>query len=265
MFGIEVGIEIIMILTIVAMIAGFIDAIAGGGGLITLPALLIAGIPPVSSIATNKLQASAATLSATISFARQGLINWKTGIPIAIMSFVGGILGAISVSLLPQEVLLALVPILLILVVLYFLFSPQLNDSERKPLIPYLLFTFTIAPLLGFYDGVFGPGVGSFFIIAFVALLGCRLVTALSYTKLANVACNFGSLSIFLIQGHIIFPIAIAMAIGAFIGANFGAKFAVRFGSKLIKPLLITISTCMAIKLLLDEKNPLIIYVSEIF
>lgn len=253
---------ILLALGFVAMVAGFIDAIAGGGGLITLPALLIAGIPPVSAIATNKLQAAAATLSATISFARKGLIDWKKGMPIAIMSFLGGITGAISVNLIPKHILLAIVPILLICVAIYFIFSPKLDESrEGQAKISYFLFGLIIAPVLGFYDGVFGPGVGSFFLIAFILLLGCKLLNAMSYTKLANVACNLGSLSVFLFYGAIIFPIAITMAIGAYIGANLGAKFAVKFGSKLIKPLLIIISISMALKLLMDKNNPIYQYI----
>lgn len=260
----EVEITLILALTMVAMLAGFIDAIAGGGGLITLPALLLAGINPVAAIATNKLQASAATFSATVAFARKGLIQWKTALPIAAMSFIGGAIGAVSVSLVPKPVLLALVPILLICVATYFILSPKLNDENRKQRMSYFLFSLTVAPALGFYDGVFGPGVGSFFLIAFMVLLGCKLLNAMSYTKLANVACNLGSLSIFLSKGVIIFPIAISMALGAFVGAHFGAKFAVKFGSKLIKPLLIIISLLMAVKLLLDPNNPIFQYIQSL-
>ena len=238
---------IILALGLVAMIAGFIDAIAGGGGLITLPALLLAGIPPVSAIATNKLQAAAATFSATVSFARKGLLTCSPGAALSL-----------SVSLVSKDILLAVVPVLLIFVALYFVFSPKLDGSkEGKARMSFFLFGLTVAPLLGFYDGVFGPGVGSFFLIAFIVLLGCKLLNAMSYTKLANVACNLGSLSVFLLHGSIIFPIAATMAVGAFVGANLGARFAVRFGSKLIKPLLIVISISMAVKLLIDERNPL--------
>lgn len=216
---------IILALGLVAMIAGFIDAIAGGGGLITLPALLLAGIPPVSAIATNKLQAAAATFSATVSFARKGLIDWKKGLPIAAASFAGGVVGALSVSLVSKDILLAVVPVLLIFVALYFVFSPKLDGSkEGKARMSFFLFGLTVAPLLGFYDGVFGPGVGSFFLIAFIVLLGCKLLNAMSYTKLANVACNLGSLSVFLLHGSIIFPIVATMAVGAFVGANLGAS-----------------------------------------
>lgn len=260
----DVEFQTLFILSLIAMLAGFIDAIAGGGGLITLPALLISGVAPVSAIATNKLQAAAATLSATIEFARKGLIQWKTAIPITFTSFIGGILGAVSVSLLSRPILFTIVPILLIIVAVYFLLTPKMSESDRPAKMSFFLFSLTVAPVLGFYDGIFGPGVGSFFLIGFIFLLGCKLINAMSYTKLANVSCNLGSLFFFISQGSIIFPLAISMAIGAFIGAHIGAKFALRFGSKLIKPLLITISLIMALKLFTDEDNLLYQFLSEI-
>lgn len=261
----EFSISMILILAGIAMLAGFIDAIAGGGGLITIPALLIAGLNPVSAIATNKLQASSASLSATIVFARKGLIHWKTALPIAMMSFLGGGLGAMFVSLLPKSVLLVIVPILLFAVVIYFITSPKLDDIQSTPKLTFFLFGLMIAPVIGFYDGIFGPGTGSFFLIAFIYLMGMKLMTAMSYTKLANVASNLGSLGIFLIKGAVIFPIGLAMALGAIIGAQIGARFAVKFGSKLVKPLLIVVSIIMIIRLLLDKANPIRLYVESLF
>lgn len=199
--------ELIALLTLVAMLAGFVDAIAGGGGLITLPALLIAGINPVSAIATNKLQAAAATFSATVVFAKKGLIEWKKALPIAYMSFAGGVLGAFCVSILPKEMLVAIVPILLILVAIYFAKSPKLDELDSKPKTTFFIFGLLVAPILGFYDGIFGPGVGSFFLIGFIYLLGM----------------------------------------------------------KLIKPLLITVSVLMAIKLLLDPVNPIGAFIRNIW
>lgn len=255
----------IALLGFVAVIAGFIDAIAGGGGLITLPALLLSGIPPVNAIATNKLQAAAGAISATLSFAKQGLIHWQKALPLAFMAFIGGILGAIAANFIPKEIFLAVAPILLIAVAMYVLFSPKLDNHHTKPKLSYFAFGASIAPLLGFYDGVFGPGTGSFFLVAIVSLLGYPLLHAISYAKLANTACNVGALLVFLWYGAIIFPIAITMAVGAYIGANLGARFAVRFGSTLIKPLLIVISLAMAIKLLLDKNNLMVSYLSSLF
>lgn len=249
----------------VAMLAGFVDAIAGGGGLITLPAILLAGVDPVAAIATNKLQAASATLSATVAFARRGLIEWRKGLPMAVMAFTGGVIGAISVSLLPEALLMGIVPILLILVALFFARSPKLDEINNRPKVSFFVFGLLFAPVLGFYDGIFGPGTGSFFLIGFIYFLGIKLIPAMSYTKLANVSSNLGSLCVFLVKGAIMFPLAITMAIGAIIGAQIGAYCAVRFGSRLVKPVLILVSLIMALKLLIDPNNPLGSFIRHLF
>lgn len=251
------GLDLIALLTLVAVVAGFIDTIAGGGGLITLPALFLSGLNPVAALATNKLQASAGSFSATVAFFRRGLIEWKRGKWIALLSFSGGMIGALLATRLPAGVLQVAVPILLLGVALYFLFSPNLDGAERKAKMSELLFLFTIVPFIGFYDGIFGPGTGSFFMVAFVLLLGRTLVSAIANTKLANFSSNFGSLLIFIFSGETQILLGISMAIGAFIGAQLGAKFAVKYGAKVVRPLLIIMSTLMAIKLLLEPGNPL--------
>lgn len=240
----------------VALAAGFFDAIAGGGGLITLPALLLAGVDPLAAIATNKFQAASATVSATAAFARKGMIEWRTGLPMAAMAFVGGALGALSVNLIPKTVLEALVPVLLLSVALYFALSPKLNNDERRAKLPIVVFCLTLAPLIGFYDGVFGPGVGSFYMVAFVLIMGQGILRAVCNAKLLNASCNLGALLVFAMLGNIILPLALAMGVAAFVGAQLGARCAVRFGSRLIKPLLIGVCCLMAGKLLLAPGNP---------
>ncbi|MDY7577523.1 TSUP family transporter [Herbaspirillum sp. RTI4] len=253
----EITFETMAALAAVATLAGFIDAIAGGGGLITLPALFLAGIDPVAAIATNKLQAASATVSATVAFWRKGMIEWRSGMPIALMAMLGGSAGALSVSILPRSALEAVVPLLLISVAIYFLLAPKLSDNESRAKISPFLYSLTIAPTIGFYDGVFGPGVGSFFMVSFVLLLGQGILRAMSFTKLANASSNIGALIVFAWKGAIILPVALSMAAGAFLGAQLGARCAVRFGSRLIKPILIAICCLMAGKLLLNPDNPL--------
>lgn len=247
----EIELSLILIMAGVALLAGFFDAIAGGGGLITLPALLLAGIDPLVAIATNKFQAASATVSATAAFARKGMIEWRSGLPMAAMAFVGGALGALSVNLIPRAVLEELVPVLLIGVAVYFALSPKLNNDERRAKLPVVVFCLTLAPLIGFYDGVFGPGVGSFFMVAFVLVMGQGILRAVCNSKLLNASCNLGSLTVFAMMGNILLPLALAMAVGAFVGAQLGARCAVRFGPRLIKPLLIGVCCLMAGKLLL--------------
>jgi len=256
--------DLVFILSCVAFMAGFFDAIAGGGGLITLPALFLAGVSPVTAIATNKFQAASATISATVAFARKGMIEWKKSVFLMLFGFLGGVSGALLVSYTNKVILEMCVPILLVLVAIYFALSPKISDKKTQERISITVFSFVIAPLLGFYDGVFGPGVGSFFMVGFVALCGLSLMRAMSFTKLANASCNIGSLSVFLAKGLIIWPIAISMAIGSFLGAQLGAQVTVRFGSKLVRPMIVIICCALAIKLSLMPSNPLYIFINAI-
>ena len=169
----------------------------------------------------------------------------------------GGAGGAFFVSSINKHWLEACVPVLLILVAIYFAFTPKLATEEGRKRISILLFSFSVAPILGIYDGVFGPGVGSFFLVGFVLLCGLGMMRAMSFTKLANASCNLGSLSIFITKGVIIWPLAVAMALASFAGAQLGARCAVRVGPRLVKPMLIVVCCALAIKLLSTESNPL--------
>lgn len=261
----EPGLELMLALAAVALLAGFFDAIAGGGGLLTLPVLFIAGIEPVAAIATNKFQAASATVSATAAFARKGMIEWRSGLPMAALAFFGGAAGALSVSLVPQGLLQACVPVLLIAVAAWFAFTPKLHDMPRRARISRSMFCLTAAPLIGFYDGIFGPGVGSFFMLACVLLLGQQLMAAVCTSKLLNAACNLGALSVFALGGAIIWPLALAMAAAAIVGAQLGARCAVRFGPGLIRPMLVVVCCVMAVKLLGTPGNPLGEWLKNVF
>ncbi len=151
-------IEILLVLFLVATVAGCFDAIAGGGGLVTVPALMLAGLDPVSAIATNKLQASAGTLSSTAAFARRGLIDWRSVAPIAMVACAASITGALSVSLLPRVLLEASVPVLLIGIAMYFALSRRIGEADIKARMSRGAFLIVIVPFVGFYDGLFGPG-----------------------------------------------------------------------------------------------------------
>ena len=257
--------EIILILMLVAMVAGFIDAIAGGGGLITLPALLLSGLSPVQALATNKLQSSAGSFSATMAFFRQGLINWRHSKWVFFAALTGGMIGALLATRLPATFLQIVVPMLLLCVATYFVLSPNLDGKEKRAKISRTLFLLTFVPLIGFYDGIFGPGTGSFFMVAFVLMLGSTLVDAIAETKLANFASNIGSLLIFAFSGEMQILVGLLMAVGAFVGAQLGARFAVKYGGRVIRPLLIVMSVAMAIKLLLERTNPLSQWVLQFF
>lgn len=253
--SIDVG--LIATLFAVATAAGCVDAIAGGGGLVTLPALILAGLDPVSAIATNKLQGSAGSISATVAFARRGLIRWPAAWPIALSAGAASIVGALCVSLTPRAVLDAAVPILLVGIAVYFAFARRMHNEDAAARITPFAFAGSVAPLVGFYDGVFGPGAGAFYMVGFVTLLGLGVVRATAHTKLANAASNVGSLALFAASGHVVWTIGLAMAAGAFLGAQVGSVLAVRLGARLIRPLLVTIACAMALRLLSDPANPL--------
>ena len=249
--------ELIAILFAVAVVAACFDAIAGGGGMLTVPALLLAGLDPVSAIATNKLQGAAGTLSSTFAFARKGMIEWRPALPLAGLAAAGSVAGALSASLLSRPVLSALVPLLLIAIALYFALGVKMSDEDARARMTPLVFNAAVVPVIGFYDGIFGPGAGSFYMVGLVSLLGFHVLRATAFTKLANAASNVGSLALFAATGAINWPIGLAMALGAVIGSQIGSRLALHFGGRLIRPLLVVVSCLMALKLLSEPDNPL--------
>jgi len=194
--------EAIFILALVATLAGFIDAVAGGGGLITLPALLLIQIPPVQALATNKLQGSFGTLSASITLIKKGAINIKT-LKISIMTcLIGSALGTVAVQLSPPEALTIIIPVVILVICLYFLFAPSIGETESKPRLSTRLWRFCCVPIMGFYDGYLGPGAGMFYALGGVALRGKTLVSATATAKLLNFASNIASLVVFIYPGR---------------------------------------------------------------
>lgn len=243
---------IFALLVFTAFAAGFVDSIAGGGGLISVPALMIAGVPPVQAIATNKVQASAASLSAMVAFSRRGFIQWrKEGIALFIVALLGGGAGALLIRFLNQDFLQAFIPILLIAVALYFWFGPKPKVDNQKGRMSVAFFTGTVAPLLAMYDGFFGPGTGSFFMAGLISLCGLGLLPAMGLTKVGNGASNLGSLMIFALSGSILWGLGLAMAVAAFLGAQLGVRAAVKVGAKLVRPLIVFMCVALAIKLLM--------------
>lgn len=250
----EFSLEILSLLFLVAGIAGFIDAMAGGGGLLTLPALLAAGVPPTQALATNKLQSSFGSFSATFYFVRQGLVSLKAMRLAIACTFVGAALGAEAVQYIDASLLTSLIPLLLIAISLYFLLAPQTQPHRRKAL-SEAVFALMIGGGVGFYDGFFGPGTGSIFTVCFVVLGQLGLVEATARTKVLNFTSNIAALIFFLIAGLPIWQIGLTMAVGGFIGARMGAKVVITKGQRWIRPLVITMSMMMALKLLWEQHH----------
>lgn len=249
--------QILALLFLVAVTAGLVDSIAGGGGLLALPALLLAGLNPVTALATNKLQGSFGTGSAVITFARHGHIDFRSAAPMVATTFVAACLGVFAVSWVPTSWLAVVMPVMLVALAIYFALSPRLSNEDAKPRITAGRFSTTLAPAVGFYDGVFGPGAGSFYLLGFVLLRGYGIVKATANTKLLNFTSNVASLIVFAAGGHVVWLVGILMGLGQFIGAQVGSRLAIRNGARLIRPLLVLICTAMAIRLLMNPQNPL--------
>ncbi len=248
----EISGDLLIILVVAAFAAGFIDSIAGGGGLITVPALMLAGLPPVMALATNKVQSLFGSGMAAITYARAGLVDVRRQWVAALISFSGALIGALFASSLPTDVIRLGLPVLLIGVAIFFAFKKGLDDVDRVQRITPLLFTIAFVPVIGFYDGLIGPGTGAFFMIGFVSLAGYGVLKATAHTKLLNFASNVGGLTGFLLVAKPFWMLGLAMGAAQVAGAYVGSTLASRVGAKLIRPVLVIVSTALALRLLWD-------------
>lgn len=256
----DLAFHLLVFLFIAGFMAGIIDSIAGGGGMITIPAMLIAGIPPLETLGTNKLQSLFGSGSASLSYARHGHVDLKEQLPMALTSALGSIFGALLATVVPADALKGVLPFLLIAIAVYFGLKPNVGDIERHRRISAFLFTLTFVPLIGFYDGVFGPGTGSFFMLGFVSLAGYGILKATAHTKFLNFGSNIGAFIVFVLNGVVLWKVGLMMGVGQFLGAQLGARYAMAKGAKIIRPLLVIVSIALAIRLLADPAHPLRIW-----
>ncbi len=246
----ELTLQIAALLFATAALAGFIDAIAGGGGLLTIPALMWAGLTPTAALATNKLQACGGSFFASLYFVRKGLVKLADlKLPLA-CAFIGSAFGTLAVQQIDTSILEVLLPFLILGIGAYFLFSPKVTDDDRHRVLTPTAFSFTAALGVGFYDGFFGPGTGSFFALAFVMLAGFGLAKATAHAKLLNFSTNISSLIFFALGGKVVWLLGLLMLVGQALGATLGSRMVVTKGSKIIKPLVVTMSLLMSLKLL---------------
>ena len=244
-------ITVLVILSGVGVIAGFVDAVAGGGGLIALPALLSTGLPPIAALATNKMQGAMGTGVAAFTYWREGLVKFRQIGWAVVATFIGAYLGALVVKSIDTSLLNSLVPVALIAIAIYFIFAPKLTDTDKLARLNIVVFAPLMGFVIGFYDGVFGPGTGSFFTIAFVSLFGLGIVRASANTKMLNFTSNIAALALFIPAGNVVWSAAIAMGIGQMLGGYVGAKTGIKYGAKFIKPLVVIVCVVMAGRLLL--------------
>lgn len=244
----EVTFDLLLMLLGAAFLAGFVDAIAGGGGLITLPALLLAGASPIEALSTNKVQGSFGAATAAIAYARAGQVDLRAQRVPAAMALVAGLIGAFLATRLPMETLHLIIPVILIAVALFFALKPGLTDDDQVERIKPAVFTALFVPLVGTYDGMIGPGAGAFYMIGFVTLAGYGILKATAHTKVLNFSSNIGGLAVFAIFGATWWLTGIAMGIAQVAGAALGAKLALRVGAAVIRPLLVITAVALALR-----------------
>jgi uncharacterized membrane protein YfcA len=241
------------LLFVAATTAGTIDAIAGGGGLITLPALLATGLPPHLALGTNKGQSVFGSFAALLRYHHAGLVSTQRAKIAFPMGLLGSLAGAAAVLLISRETLRPLVLILLISVAIFLVLYRR--RDETRPIVPIanpMLLSGIIALVIGSYDGFFGPGTGTFLIAAYVGLLGLTLPQATADAKVVNFASNLAAVAVFSSRGVVIWKIAVPMAVGQFIGGWLGAHIAVKGGAKVIRVVVLAVVIALSAKIAWD-------------
>jgi len=245
--------DMLVFLVIAGFVAAFVDSVVGGGGLVALPALMLTGLPPSMVLGTNKLGGTLSSVTSTISFMFSGKINGKLVLALFPLSFIGSALGTYSVHLLPSAFLKPLVVILLVVVLIYTLFKKNwgANAAPRPLTGAAKTVAAVLAFALGFYDGFFGPGTGSFLLFLFL-LLGFDFVGASANAKVLNMASNIASLALFFILGSVHVGYGLPMGIAMIAGALVGSRVAIRHGSRYVKPLFVGVTGILIGKQLWD-------------
>lgn len=234
------------------VVAGFVDSIAGGGGLITLPVLLSFGLDPQHALGTNKLQASFGSGSASWHYAQAKTLALKDCTQGFVLTLLGAALGALAVQQVDPSFLRRAIPVLLIGVAIYAMLRPRLGAEDLHPRVGRRAFYLTFGLLLGFYDGFFGPGVGTFWTMAFMLGLGFNMTRATGYSKVMNFASNVSSLALFLVGGNVWFAAGLTMGVGQVLGARLGSQMVIARGTKFIRPVFLSVVLALTLKLLYD-------------
>lgn len=244
----DLSIGLLVFLFLIAVLAGLIDTLAGGGGLIVLPALIMSGVPPLQALGTNKLQGTMGTATATAMMFKNSKVSWHSVKYMMLTAFLGAVVGTVIVQFIDTQVLSYVIPIVLFLIGLYFLLSPVATEDAKSAKITNQKYQNSIVPVIGAYDGMFGPGTGSFFALAGVSLRGFALVKATAEAKPLNFATNIASLIVFIAAGKVIWLIGGLMMIGQVIGAWLGAKCLFIVNPKYIRAMVVFMCFAMLAK-----------------
>lgn len=239
-----------------AFMAGFLDSIAGGGGMITLPAYYLAGLPPAIAAGTNKLSASMGTVIATTNYARAGKINYRIGIPAVIGALICGTLGALVLTALPQNVVRILVLCCIPVAAVFTLRKPKQRESRALGDRALLLLSVLVGCAMGFYDGLIGPGTGTFLILLFLQVFQLEAVEASGTAKIVNLAGNIAALCSFLFTGNVLVWLGIPAGMFTMVGAHFGSRLTIKKGGRLIRVMMLVVLVLLLLKILADIVLP---------
>ena len=249
----EITYQTFLIICPFLFLAGLIDAIGGGGGLISLPAYLIAGLPPHTAVATNKLSSTCGTALATFRFIKNGLVNFKLAIPSIVVAIIGSSIGA-NLSLLVNENIMLYIMVTILPLCAFFVLNKKLfhdGGADEINLDMRTYITASIAALvIGMYDGFYGPGTGTFLIIAFTIFARLSIKASNAQAKVINLTSNITSLIIFVLNGEVLFTIGLAAAFCNMLGGYIGAGLVMRNGAKIVKPSIILVLILLALKVL---------------
>ena len=243
--------ELLLILLGVAMVAGCLDTLVGGGGLIVLPALVLAGIPPLQALGTNKMQGTVGTATASAMMLRHGKVRWTEVRLLMAWAFGGSALGSLIVQVVDTSFLRFMIPLVLVVVATYFLLQGSLLQRLRPMTMAPGTFGRGVVPAIGLYDGMFGPGTGSFFSLAGVALRAQSLLQATAAAKILNFATNFASLLVFVLAGNFVWQAALVMMLGQALGAWAGSHILFKINPLYLRALIVLMCVGMLVRYLL--------------
>lgn len=234
------------------LVAGFVDTLAGGGGLLTLPVLLNFCPDPKLALGTNKLQGSFGSTSATVHFARAGALTARDCFRAVLLAFLGALAGSFLVQQFDSHLLKQVVPVLLLAVAVFVWLRPQLGEKDIHPRVSRTQFDLIFALGIGFYDGFLGPGTGTFLALAFTLGLGFNLAKATAHAKALNCASNLAALLVFLIGRNVWFAAGLVMGCGQSLGARLASHMVLTRGTKFIRPVFLTMVVLITLKVVWD-------------
>ena len=250
----ELKLATFLIVCPMVFLAGFVDAIGGGGGLISLPSYLLAGVPVHFALATNKMSSASGTLISTVRICRSIKIRWKLAIPAVACALAGSYIGT-RLSLLTDEKILRYVLIVVLPVVAFFVLRKNSLVSEKAKRLDEkkeMAVSWISAFLIGIYDGFYGPGTGTFLILIFMGLAHMTSMEAAAYTKIVNLSSNIASLVTFLVSGQVILPLGLAAAVFSIAGHYTGAGMVLKNGTKIIRPIILVVLALLFIKIVFN-------------